>query len=355
MLGIKGSPQWKTVTGGSRSYVDRVVAGLPDVRLSSPVLSVRRTGPGVEITTAAGTETFDAAVIAAHPREALAMIAEPTADEVRILGDMPYSVNEIKFHRDPAVLPRSEAARASWNYRLPSCAARPDHVLVSYDLTRLQRLNPDDGGSYIVSLGESELIEPASVLQDLVYEHPQYTPDSVAAQGRLGELGDARLAFAGAYHGWGFHEDGAASGVRAAAQLGREWETPGRQARGAGSRAACGARPMTAAIYRTSIRHVRRDPLENAFTYRSYSWFVDLDDLPVLPRWLRPLAGFHAKDHLGDPAASIRDNVDRFLPPTEKSPTAGRSPCWPTRGCWGRSSIPSACSGATAPTADCAP
>ena len=70
---------------------------------------------------------------------------------------------------------------------------------------------------------------------------------------------------------------------------------------------------MTAAIYRTGIRHVRRDPVENAFTYRSYSWFVDLDDLPVLPRWLRPLAGFHAKDHLGDPTASIRDNVDRFL------------------------------------------
>jgi uncharacterized protein len=226
MLGIKGSPQWKTVKGGSRSYVDRVVAGLQEVRLGSPVLAVRRTGSGVEITTAAGTEEFDAAVIAAHPREALAMMAEPTPDEVRILGDMPYSENHIKFHRDPAVLPRTEAARASWNYRLPSCGARPDHVLVSYDLTRLQRLSPDDGGSYIVSLGESDLIEPGTVLQDLVYEHPQYTPESVAAQGRLGELGDHRLAFAGAYHGWGFHEDGAASGVQAAALLGREWEAP---------------------------------------------------------------------------------------------------------------------------------
>ena len=70
---------------------------------------------------------------------------------------------------------------------------------------------------------------------------------------------------------------------------------------------------MTAAIYRTSIRHVRQDPLKNTFTYRSYSWYVDLDDLPNLPWWLRPLAGFHAKDHLGDPAASLRENVDRFL------------------------------------------
>ncbi|MFE5839310.1 NAD(P)/FAD-dependent oxidoreductase [Arthrobacter sp. NPDC056493] len=226
MLGIKGSPQWKTVTGGSRRYVDRVVEGLQDVRLSSPVLAVRRIPTGVEITTASGTEHFDAAVIAAHPREALAMMAEPVPAEVQVLGHIPYSVNHIKFHRDSAVLPRSRAARASWNYRLPSCAARPGQVLVSYDLTRLQRLTPDDGGSYIVSLGESDLIEPDSVLQDLVYEHPQYTPESVAAQERLGELGDHRLAFAGAYHGWGFHEDGAAAGVRAAAQLGREWEDP---------------------------------------------------------------------------------------------------------------------------------
>lgn len=226
MLGIKGSPQWKTVKGGSRRYVERVVDGLQDVRLASPVLALRRIPTGVEITTAAGIEHFDAAVIAAHPREALAMLAEPTPEEVQVLGNIPYSVNHVKFHRDPAVLPRSRAARASWNYRLPTCAARPGHVLVSYDLRRLQRLTPNDGGSYIVSLGESDLIEPDSVLQDLVYEHPQYTPGSVAAQERLGELGDHRLAFAGAYHGWGFHEDGAASGVRAAAQLGRGWEDP---------------------------------------------------------------------------------------------------------------------------------
>jgi DUF1365 family protein len=80
---------------------------------------------------------------------------------------------------------------------------------------------------------------------------------------------------------------------------------------------------MTAAIYRTSIRHVRQDPLKNAFTYRSYSWCVDLDDLPKLPWWLRPLAGFHAKDHLGDPAASIRENVDRFLAAKGEEPDDG--------------------------------
>jgi DUF1365 family protein len=81
---------------------------------------------------------------------------------------------------------------------------------------------------------------------------------------------------------------------------------------------------VTAAIYRTSIRHVRRDPLENAFTYRSYSWFVDLDALPALPWWLRPLAGFHARDHLGDPAASIRENVDRFRAVNGAEPDGGK-------------------------------
>jgi uncharacterized protein len=81
---------------------------------------------------------------------------------------------------------------------------------------------------------------------------------------------------------------------------------------------------MSAAIYRTSIRHARRDPLENAFTYRSYSWYVDVDELPKLPWWLGPLAGFHAKDHLGDPAASIRENVDRFLAVNGEEPDGGR-------------------------------
>jgi predicted NAD/FAD-binding protein len=122
------------------------------------------------------------------------------------------------------VLPASDNAKASWNYRLPSCDARPDKVLVSYDMTRLQRLEPADGRPYIVSLGESDLIADGTVLDRMVYEHPQYTPESLQAQQQILELGDSRLAFAGAYQGWGFHEDGALSGVRAAARLGRHWD-----------------------------------------------------------------------------------------------------------------------------------
>jgi predicted NAD/FAD-binding protein len=136
---------------------------------------------------------------------------------------MPYSVNHTVFHRDPAVLPSADNAKASWNYRLPSCEARPDKVLVSYDLTRLQRLAPADGQPYLVSLGESELIAGDAVLERMVYEHPQYTPESLRAQAAIAALGDSRIAYAGAYLGWGFHEDGALSGVRAAEKLGRSW------------------------------------------------------------------------------------------------------------------------------------
>jgi len=232
LLGVKGSPQWRTVTGGSRSYVDKVAATLPDVRLSSPVTKIRRYAGGVEVSTdgedrdggTGSAELFDAVVVATHPAQALRMLQDASPEEREALAGMPYSLNRTVFHRDDAVLPASDNAKASWNYRLPSCDARPDRVLVSYDMTRLQRLEPADGKRYIVSLGESELIGADTVLEQMVYEHPQYTPDSLRAQQRILGLGDGRLAFAGAYHGWGFHEDGALSGVRAAARLGREWE-----------------------------------------------------------------------------------------------------------------------------------
>lgn len=223
LLGVKGSPQWRTVTGGSARYVEKLAATLPDIRLNSPVSAVRRHALGIEVVTEAGVEDFEAVVIATHPAQALGFLADATPDEKEALGGMPYSVNHTVFHRDPAVLPSADNARASWNYRLPSCEARPDKVLVSYDLTRLQRLAPVDGKPYLVSLGESELIADDAVLERMVYEHPQYTPESVQAQQAIAALSDNRIAYAGAYLGWGFHEDGALSGVRAAESLGRSW------------------------------------------------------------------------------------------------------------------------------------
>ncbi|MFJ5860240.1 NAD(P)/FAD-dependent oxidoreductase [Pseudarthrobacter sp. NPDC092439] len=223
MLGVKGSPQWRTVTGGSARYVEKLAARLTDVRLGTPVSAVRRHALGVELVTEQGVEDFEAVVIATHPGQALGFLADATPEEKAALGGMPYSVNHTVFHQDAAVLPATDNARASWNYRLPSCDARPDRVLVSYDLTRLQRLEPADGLPYLVSLGESDLIAEDRVLDRMVYEHPQYTPESLAAQQAIAALADPRIAYAGAYLGWGFHEDGALSGVRAAERLGRTW------------------------------------------------------------------------------------------------------------------------------------
>jgi predicted NAD/FAD-binding protein len=163
---------------------------------------------------------FDAAVIATHPDQALLMLDEPTAAERDVLGAMPYSTNRAQLHTDESVLPRHRRARASWNYLM---TPNSDNVVVTYDVTRLMRLAGPR--RFLVTLGGQELIDPATVLAEMTYSHPLYTPESVAAQTLLPTLDDDRVVFAGAYHGWGFHEDGAASGLRAARRLGADWPT----------------------------------------------------------------------------------------------------------------------------------
>lgn len=222
LLAVGGSPQWRTVTGGSRSYVERVVKGLTAVHVSTPVRAVSRTGDGVEIRDDADqVHRADTVVVATHPDDALALLAEPTADERDVLGAFAYSRNTTQLHRDTSVLPRHATARASWNYLKSTCSSQDSPVLVSYDMNRLQRLaEPDD---YVVTLNGTDRVDADSVIATMHYEHPIYTPESVAAQRRLPRLNDGTVAFAGAYHGWGFHEDGCAAGVRAAASLGAGW------------------------------------------------------------------------------------------------------------------------------------
>ncbi|WP_405177881.1 FAD-dependent oxidoreductase [Nocardia sp. NBC_01377] len=224
MLTVFGSPTWRTVVGGSTNYVGAVAERLDAVRVATPVRAVHRTADGVAVRDDAdAVARFDAVVVATHPDQALALLAEPTDAERSILSAMPYSVNHTVLHTDESVLPKATRARASWNYRLPACDTRADRVLVSYDLTRLQRLDRADDRRFLVTLGDGDRVAADRILDRMVYEHPIYTPDSVAAQRRLGEIGDDRVAFAGAYHGWGFHEDGAASGLRAARRLGSRW------------------------------------------------------------------------------------------------------------------------------------
>ena len=291
MLGIFGSPEWRTVTGGSREYVARVAAALPEVRTGCKVTSVAETPHGVEITDGNGTvSTYDAVVIATHPEQALSMLAQPTPAQREVLSAMPYSDNVALLHTDTSVLPDAARARASWNFRRARDHRGP--VLVTYDLTRLQRLDTDT--SYLVTLGGEHLVDPELVIDRMEYAHPLYTPSSVAAQQRLGEIDTDRIGFAGAYHGWGFHEDGARSGLAAVERLGFEWGPAG---------------GPTVGVYDTTITHVRRTPFSRRFTHRSHTWLVDLDALPDHG----PLGRFEARDHFGDPDRSIRANVESFL------------------------------------------
>ena len=226
MLTVFGSPTWRTVTGGSKRYVEALAAGLDEVRLSSPVRSVVETPLGVVVQDArGGSETYDAVVVAVHPHQALAMLTEATPSQREVLGAIHYSSNVAQLHTDESVLPRSDGARASWNYWRRPAADAGTGVLVTYDLTRLQRLEVQ-GTRFLVTLNGVDCVDQSKVIDTMHYEHPLYTPESVAAQRRLPGINTERIAFAGAYHGWGFHEDGARSGVRAAAALGIDWHEP---------------------------------------------------------------------------------------------------------------------------------
>jgi predicted NAD/FAD-binding protein len=222
MLSVTGSPTWYTVTGGSARYVEQVAKGLTAVQTSTAVRSVARRGREVEIRDDAdGLKRYDGVVIATHPEQALAMRAQPTASERAVLGAIGYTINPAALHTDTSVLPRSRHAQASWNYALPDCQVSPTRVHLSYNMNRLQRLDVDE--TYVVTLNGDDRIDPARVIDRMTYEHPVYTSDSVGARQRLPELNDSTIAYAGAYHGWGFHEDGCRSGVEAAASLGVPW------------------------------------------------------------------------------------------------------------------------------------
>jgi predicted NAD/FAD-binding protein len=219
MLSVFGSPTWRTVTGGSATYVQAVAARLNEVLIATPVHSVERVPDGVVLRAGADApRLFDAAVVAVHPDQALLLLDDVTPWERAVLGAIPYSTNRAQLHTDESVLPRHRGAHASWNYLV---TPGTDRVVVTYDVSRLMRIKGNR--RYLVTLGGHDRVDPKSVIAEMNYSHPLYTPESVAAQRLLPTLDDDKVVFAGAYHGWGFHEDGAASGLRAARRLGADW------------------------------------------------------------------------------------------------------------------------------------
>ena len=222
MLRVSGSPQWYTVVGGSRAYVDRLARLLPDVRASHAVTDVTRDAAGVEIRDVTGHRTrVDRLVIATHADQALGLLTDPSDEEAATLKEFGYSRNVTVLHTDSSVLPAAAGARASWNYRMTSCH-RPDQAaVVTYWMNRLQGHNAAQ--DFLVTLNDRERVRPESIVATMEYEHPIYTAEAVRAQSRLSRLATDRTVYAGAYHGWGFHEDGCRSGAEAARHFGAAW------------------------------------------------------------------------------------------------------------------------------------
>jgi uncharacterized protein len=220
LLSLSDRPEWRTVDGGSHRYVARVVADLKDVRLASPVLGVRRNGVGVDLREHDGTVArFDAVVLACHADEALALIDAPTAAESALLGAIRCQDNEAVLHTDTRLMPHRPGVWSAWNYVSDGPGDHARQVCVTYWMNRLQRVQTPR--PLFVSLNPLRPPDPALVLRVRHYRHPQFDPAAMAAQARLDDIqGKAGLYFAGAWAGWGFHEDGITAAIRVAMLLG---------------------------------------------------------------------------------------------------------------------------------------
>lgn len=220
LLKLAGRPLWRTVEGGSRTYVERLSRAISDIRLGAGVRAVRRIGEGVLIHDDLGrSERFDHVVIGAHADQALVMLEEPTDQEREVLGALRYSRNLTVLHTDRGLMPRRRRAWASWNY-----IGADEGLCVTYWMNRLQGL---PGQDLFVTLNPPRPPKPGALLRSEIYEHPIFTPAAMQAQKRLWSLqGFGGVWFCGAYFGAGFHEDGLQSGLAVAEQLGgvrRPW------------------------------------------------------------------------------------------------------------------------------------
>ncbi len=217
-LDSKDGLRWRTIRGGSQSYLRRIVLPLADrIRLGTPVREIRRHPDRVTVATEEGTASFDHVVIAAHSDQALAMLKDPTESERELLGKIRYQANDTVLHTDRSLLPRNRRAWASWNYVVPEApASRPR---VTYYSNRLQSLG--DSPDFCVSLNQTESIRPDRILERVEFHHPIYTRAALDAHSRVSEVsGRNRTSYCGAYWGYGFHEDGVKSALEAVAPFG---------------------------------------------------------------------------------------------------------------------------------------
>ena len=220
ILNIRNQPQWLVIKGGSHQYVKSLIHGFKDrIFTSMPVTKVRRKPDRVEVSTADGeTGYFDHVVIATHSDQALAMLADPSDMERRVLGNIIYQENETVLHTDTSVLPPQRSAWASWNYFNPS--QKTGRVAITYNMNILQSLKADV--EFCVTLNRPGSLDPSKVLRKFIYHHPVYDPEGLKARKLHAEInGVNRTYFCGAYWGYGFHEDGVNSALEVCKHFGR--------------------------------------------------------------------------------------------------------------------------------------
>jgi predicted NAD/FAD-binding protein len=221
MLQVRGRPQWRVVKGGSQAYV-RALREVWRVheRIGDAVTRITRGPQRVRVESTSGSADYDQTVLACHSDQALALLGNASEREREILGAMPYQENDTVLHTDASLLPRRRRAWAAWNAIVPRDAS--EQCTVSYCMNQLQSL--DCAEPIVVTLNRTAQIAQQKILKRLHYHHPVYTQASVAAQQRKAEIqGTSRTWFAGAYWGWGFHEDGMRSAVDVANGLGVRW------------------------------------------------------------------------------------------------------------------------------------
>jgi predicted NAD/FAD-binding protein len=217
MLGLHTQHPWFTVEGGARSYVRKLTAPFQDrIRLGARAARLRRDGGRVHITDADGaTQSFDKVILACHADQALALLADPTGLESRLLREFNYQPNTVTLHTDDSFMPRNRRAWASWNARLDADANGGLRPTTHYWMNRLQGVSPDV--NYFVSLNCHERIAPDKVVRRIEYEHPLFNLEAIEAQAdlpRLNQTGpDQTTYYAGAWFKYGFHEDGFSSAL----------------------------------------------------------------------------------------------------------------------------------------------
>ncbi len=227
MLQISDRPQWWTIRGGSRTYVDALLRRFAgELRLSTAVRSVAKKNQGIQVNTETGQQVFDKVVFACHGDLALELIDQPTALQREILANFQYQDNAVTLHTDTSVLPKRKLGWAAWNAWIPqSTRKRSADCTVTYNMNHLQSLDAKE--TYCVSLNQADRISEAKILKQLHYRHPIYTVASVNAQPRQQELNqNSDMLFCGAYWGWGFHEDGVRSAKAVCETLGVAYSFP---------------------------------------------------------------------------------------------------------------------------------